>query len=68
MTITKSPSKYNVIAYFKKITRALDVVPKLSFYLKFLVKKEHNSKTIALRVISPCLVTAPCHDKQVFQV
>ena len=33
-----------------------------------LVKKGHNSKTIAIRVIHSCIATAPCHDEQVFQV
>ena len=43
-------------------------LPGASFYLNFLVKKGHNSKTIVFRVISPCLVAATCHDVQVFQV
>ena len=39
-----------------------------SFHLNYLVIKEHNSKTIAFRVMSACLATAPCHDEQVVRL
>ena len=54
----------------------VDAVPTLvcqgpSFYLKFLVKTGHNSKTIASYSIQSYAhghATAPCHDEQVFQI
>ena len=55
----------------QKPTRALHEVPKLIcqwplFYLKFLIRKGHNSKTIAFKVIPLVLQLPPCHDEEVF--
>ena len=60
----------NAVSKSLKKTRALCAVPLLvcqgpSLYLKCLVKKGHNSKTIALKVMPLCHATASYHDEQV---
>ena len=47
----------------RKTTRATHVVPML-ISLEYLVKKGHNSKSTAFRVMPPCLATASCNDNQ----